>query len=50
MAGPTIVGTMIGYGLGSVFLTFGLVALLAAVVVGTFAIETKGRILEEVSP
>ncbi|RAI43479.1 MFS transporter [Rhodoplanes roseus] len=50
MAGPTIVGTMIAYGLGSVFLTFGLVALLAAVVVGTFAIETKGRILEEVSP
>lgn len=50
MAGPTIVGTMIGYGLGSVFLTFGLVAIVAAFVVGMFAIETKGRVLEEVSP
>ncbi|MBK5959630.1 hypothetical protein CCR97_15655 [Rhodoplanes elegans] len=50
MAGPTIVGTMIGYGLGSVFLTFGVVALFAAVVVALFAIETKGRVLEEVSP
>ena len=37
-------------GLGTVFLLFGSTALLAAIVVALFAVETKGRVLEEVSP
>ena len=48
--GPTVVGAMVGSGLQSVFLAFGIVALLAAVVTGLFAVETNGRVLEEVSP
>lgn len=48
-SGPMIIGTMTTFGLGSVFLTFGAVALAAAVV--TFwGTETKGRVLEELSP
>ena len=50
MIGPTVVGTMIGGGLENVFLAFGLVAALAALTTAFFAIETKGRVLEEVSP
>jgi putative MFS transporter len=50
MVGPSIVGAMIGGGLGSVFLSFGAVAIVAAVVTALFAIETKGRILEELAP
>lgn len=50
MVGPTIVGTMTVYGLGSVFLTFAVAALLAALIVAVFAVETKGRVLEELSP
>jgi MFS transporter, putative metabolite:H+ symporter len=50
MIGPTAVGLMIAGGLGSVFLTFGAVALLTSIVTALFAIETKQRILEEVSP
>ena len=37
-------------GLTSVFLVFALVALAASIIVGLFAIETKGRVLEEISP
>jgi MFS transporter, putative metabolite:H+ symporter len=48
--GPTVVGAMVGSGLQSVFLAFGIVALLAAVVTALFAVETNGRVLEEVSP
>jgi putative MFS transporter len=48
--GPTIVGSMVATGLQSVFLGFGIVALFAAVITGLFAIETRGRVLEEVSP
>jgi MFS transporter, putative metabolite:H+ symporter len=48
--GPTAVGYMIAGGLQSVFLMFAVVAAFAAVVTAAFAIETKGRILEEVSP
>ena len=36
--------------LPKVFLAFGAVAAIAAVVTGLFAIETKGRVLEEASP
>lgn len=49
--GPNIVGMLVADGgLQTVFLTFGLVALGASIIVGLFAIETKGRVLEEISP
>jgi MFS transporter, putative metabolite:H+ symporter len=49
--GPTVVGMMVAdSGLKSVFLVFALVALAAAIIVGLFAVETKGRVLEEISP
>jgi len=49
--GPSVVGMMVAdSGLKSVFLVFALVALAAAIIVGLFAIETKGRVLEEISP
>jgi putative MFS transporter len=50
MIGPTIVGYMIAGGLPPVFLTFAIAGGIAAVITGAFAIETKGRVLEEVSP
>jgi putative MFS transporter len=48
--GPTVVGMMLVGGLPSVFVTFAIVAAIAAVTTGLFAIETKGRVLEEASP
>ena len=48
--GPSAVGYMIAGGLQSVFLWFGVVAAVGAVITALFAIETKGRVLEEVSP
>jgi MFS transporter, putative metabolite:H+ symporter len=49
--GPWVVGNVLaGGGLGDVFLVFGSVALAASVVVVLFAVETKGRVLEEISP
>ena len=48
--GPVIVGMIVGGGLGRVFLVFAVVAVVGAIVTGLFAVETKGRILEEVSP
>ncbi len=50
MIGPTTVGFMIASGLSSVFLAFGIVALVTAIVTAWFAIETKKRVLEEISP
>ena len=50
MIGPTAVGFMIGGGLSSVFWMFASAAILAAIITTAFAIETKGRVLEEVSP
>ena len=52
MVGPSVVGAVIGGGggLGTVFLVFGCVALGASIVVALFAIETRLRVLEEVSP
>jgi putative MFS transporter len=58
MIGPTIVGMIIGARLTpaqvpdvpTVFLAFGAVAAVAAVITGLFAVETKGRVLEEASP
>jgi putative MFS transporter len=48
--GPAIVGAIVGSGLGNVFLLFAVVAAVGAVVTGLFAVETKGRILEDISP
>jgi len=48
--GPSIVGATVGSGLGNVFLMFAIVAVIGALVTGVFAVETKGRILEDVSP
>jgi putative MFS transporter len=56
--GPIVVGTMIGArltpaqipDLPKVFLAFAAVAAIAAVVTAIFAVETKGRVLEEASP
>src|SRR5580704_5741149 len=48
--GPSIVGYVVGSGLGKVFLMFAAVAVVGAVVTGLFAVETKGRVLEDVSP
>ncbi|MFL6930759.1 MAG: MFS transporter [Xanthobacteraceae bacterium] len=50
MIGPTIVGMMLASGLGSVFVSFGIVAAVTALITALFAVETKGRVLEEVSP
>ncbi len=57
MIAPAIVGMIIGLGspragarVPTVFLLFGAVAAVAAVVTGLFAVETKGRVLEEASP
>jgi putative MFS transporter len=41
---------MVGGGLQPVFLTFAAVAGAAAIITALFAIETKDRVLEEVSP
>jgi len=58
MIGPTIVGMIVGARLTpaqvpdvpTVFLAFGAVAAIAAVITALFAVETKGRVLEEASP
>jgi len=50
MIGPAAVGYMIVGGLQSVFLWFAVVAAFAAIITALFAVETKGRVLEEVSP
>ena len=49
--GPAIIGLFVGgSGLPYIFLGFGIVALLAAIVMAAFGTETRGRILEELSP
>jgi MFS transporter, putative metabolite:H+ symporter len=45
-----VVGMMLAGGLPSVFATFATVAAVAAVITGLYAVETKGRVLEEASP
>jgi MFS transporter, putative metabolite:H+ symporter len=50
MIGPTAVGFMVTRGLNSVFLACGGLTLVTAIVTALFAIETKWRVLEEVSP
>ena len=49
--GPNIIGASIAYwGLGSVFLGLGVTSAFAAVVAWLFVVETRFRVLEEVSP
>jgi putative MFS transporter len=49
--GPSLVAFMLtAYGLRSVFVLFGFVAMFGGIVTAIWAIETKGRLLEEVSP
>src|SRR5579862_6555054 len=48
--GPSLVGFAVGSGLGTVFLMFAAVAVVGVVVTALFAVETKGRVLEDVSP
>lgn len=49
--GPILVGVLMGSaGVQYVFATFAAVSLVGAVVTALFAIETKGRVLEELSP
>jgi MFS transporter, putative metabolite:H+ symporter len=49
--GPIVVGFMLsGYGLAAVFLLFALVALVGAVISGFGAIDSRERVLEEISP
>jgi putative MFS transporter len=50
MIGPTMVGLLIASGLQSVFLSFGLMAFVTAIITMVFATETKKRLLEQVSP
>jgi MFS transporter, putative metabolite:H+ symporter len=50
-AAPNIIGFLLaGSGLGTVFVIFGAVALFAALVSGGFLVESKGRVLEDLSP
>ena len=48
---PIFVGYVLpGYGVGGVFAMFGAVGILGALVTTLYGVETKGRVLEEVSP
>ena len=51
MAGPIMVGWVLPHwGLNSVFVVFGLFALMGCLVTLFFAIETRGQVLERLSP
>ena len=51
VVGTTVVGWVLPYyGINAVFVMFGLFALMGAIVAFFFAIETRGRLLEHVSP
>ena len=51
MIGPVVIATVIAnYTLSWAFLLFGGVALIGGIVTGLFGTETKGKILEEISP
>ncbi|WP_345341072.1 MFS transporter [Rhodococcus olei] len=51
IVGPLVVGRILGVGgsLATVFAVFGAVALIGAVIVGVFAVETREKTLEEIS-
>jgi putative MFS transporter len=49
--GPILVGSiMAGLGIQYVFAAFAVVAIAGGLITALFAIETKGRVLEELSP
>lgn len=49
--GPVLVGFIVaGVGIQYVFLTFAAVAVVGAITIGKLGIETKGQVLEELSP
>lgn len=49
--GPNIVGVVVAqYSLSLMFIIFSCVALAGAICAAAFAVETKGRVLEEISP
>jgi putative MFS transporter len=51
IVGPLLVGFTLDHaGIGTVFLMFGIASLIGAAVVATTMVETRGRILEQVSP
>jgi putative MFS transporter len=51
VVGTTVVGWVLPYyGVNAVFVMFGLFALMGALVTAFFAIETRGQVLERVSP
>jgi putative MFS transporter len=51
MLGPLLVGLILPVGgLNAVFGLFGIVAVVGAVVCILFAIETRGKLLEDLSP
>jgi putative MFS transporter len=51
VVGTTVVGWVLPYyGINAVFVMFGLFALMGAIVAFFFAIETRGKVLEQVSP
>jgi len=51
VVGTTVVGWVLPfYGINAVFVMFGLFALMGALVTAFFAIETRGQVLERVSP
>ena len=51
MAGPIVVGWVLPiWGVHAVFVMFGLFALMGALVAYFFAIETRGQVLERLSP
>ena len=51
IVGPIIVGFTLSYSnVGIVYLMFGVVSLIGALTIIVFAVETRGKILEELSP
>jgi len=51
MAGPIVVGWILPrYGINAVFVVFGLFALMGCLVTAFFAIETRSKVLEQLSP
>lgn len=51
MIGPFMIGAILPQaGLGTVFLVFGIAALIGCAVAALFTLETRGRVLEELSP
>jgi putative MFS transporter len=51
MIGPFMIGAILPQaGLGTVFLVFGVAAAIGGAVAALFTLETRGRVLEELSP